>query len=125
MKKEVKPTESELAILKILWQKQTASVREVHESLSENKDAGYTTTLKLMQIMYEKGYVVRDDSHKVHLYKPKLNQEQTQQQFLGKMIDTLFAGNSTSLVLQALGSNEHTAEELDKIQELINKLKQQ
>ncbi len=123
MKKEIKPTENELAILKILWQKQEASVREVHESLSENKDAGYTTTLKLMQIMYEKGFVVRNDNQKVHLYKPALNQQKTQTQFLGKMIDTLFAGNSTNLVLQALGSNKHTPEELEQIQQLLNKLK--
>lgn len=123
MKKEIKPTENELAILKILWQKQEASVREVHESLSENKDAGYTTTLKLMQIMYEKGFVVRNDSQKVHLYKPALSQEKTQTQFLGKMIDTLFAGNSTNLVLQALGNNKHTPEELEQIQQLLNTLK--
>lgn len=123
MKKEVKPTENELAILKILWQKEEASVREVHESLSENKDAGYTTTLKLMQIMYEKGYVVRNDSQKVHVYKPVLNQQKTQSQFLGKMIDTLYAGNSTNLVLQALGNNQHTKEELEQIQQLLNTLK--
>lgn len=123
MKKEIKPTENELAILKILWQKQEASVRDVHECLSESKDAGYTTTLKLMQIMYEKGYVVRNDSQKVHMYKPVLNQQETQQQFLGKMIDTLFAGNSTNLVLQALGNNKHSQEELAQIQSFLNKLK--
>lgn len=123
MEKEIKPTQNELAILKILWQKKEASVREVHESLSESKDAGYTTTLKLMQIMYEKGFVQRNSNQKVHLYKPALNQQQTQKQFLGKMIDTLFAGNSTSLVLQALGNNKHTPEELQQIQELLNELK--
>ena len=86
------------------------------------KDAGYTTTLKLMQIMFEKGLVTRDDSNKTHIYQPAVTKEKTQKQFLTKMIDSLFSGSSTELVLQAIGSKT-SEEELDKIQNLINELK--
>lgn len=121
--KNIKPTESELDILKILWANKKSTVREVHEILALNKDVGYTTTLKLMQIMHEKGIVERDDSSKVHIYTPAINQENIQQKFLGKMIDTLFCGNSSQLVLQALGTHDHTTQELDAIQQLLNTLK--
>lgn len=123
--KQNKPTESELEILRILWDKQAATVREVHEILSMHKDSGYTTTLKLMQIMFEKGLVKRDDSSKTHIYKPNVSQEITQQQFMGKMIDTLFGGSSTKLVMQALGNHNASKEELDEIQQLLNQLKKQ
>jgi predicted transcriptional regulator len=125
--KYVKPTESELEILNILWQKDTATVREVHEYLSKSKDVGYTTTLKLMQIMHDKGLVKRDESMRTHIYQPAVNREKTQKHLLDKMIDTLFGGSSTQLVLQALGSGEQkiSAEELDKLQTLINNLKKQ
>jgi len=123
--KTVKPTESELEILRILWDKEKATVREVHESLSEHKDAGYTTTLKLMQIMFEKGIVKRDDSNKTHIYQANISRENTQQQFVGKMIHTLFSGSSSQLVMQALGSNRHSAAELEEIQQLLNNLKKQ
>ena len=89
--KKLKPTESELEILKILWNKENATVREVHEELSKNKDSGYTTTLKLLQIMFEKGLVTRDDSNKTHIYQPAVTRQKTQKQFLDKMINTLFA----------------------------------
>jgi len=118
-----KPTESEIEILSILWDRKLATVREVHEELLKNKEAGYTTTLKLMQIMFEKGLVTRDDSSKTHIYKPFVNKEKTQKQFLNKMIDSLFSGSSTELVLRALGNKNTTDEELDKIQGLIKELK--
>lgn len=121
--KTSKPTESEIEILSILWDRKMATVREVHEELLKNKDAGYTTTLKLMQIMFEKGLVTRDDSSKTHIYKPFVNKEKTQKQFLNKMIDSLFSGSSTELVLRALGNKNTTDEELDKIQGLIKELK--
>ena len=125
--KYVKPTESELEILNILWQRDNATVREVHEELSKSKDVGYTTTLKLMQIMHDKGLVRRDESMRTHIYQPAVNREKTQKHLLDKMIDTLFGGSSTQLVLQALGSGEQelSAEELDQIQTLINNLKKQ
>lgn len=118
-----KPTESELDILRFLWQNQQASVREVHEELATTKNVGYTTTLKLMQIMHDKGLVVRDNTSKVHIYKPNVTQENTQQQFLSKFIDTLFSGSSTQLVMQALGNHIPTLEEIDEIEQLLNELK--
>jgi BlaI family transcriptional regulator, penicillinase repressor len=124
--KYVKPTESELEILQILWQKDMATVRDVHEELAKSKDVGYTTTLKLMQIMHEKGLVKRDESMRTHVYQAAVNKERTQKHLLNKMIDSLFGGSSTQLVLQALGSGEQvSAEELEKIQTLIDNLKKQ
>lgn len=118
-----KPTESELEILAVLWDRKNASVRTVHEELSKSKDAGYTTTLKLMQIMYEKKLVTRDDSSKTHIYAPAVTREKTQKQFLNRMIDGLFSGSSAELVMQALGNSNTTNAELDKIQQLIDELK--
>ena len=125
--KYIKPTESELEILQILWTKGIATVREVHEELTKTKEAGYTTTLKLMQIMHEKGLVKRDDSMRTHIYQPAVNKERTQKHLLSKMIDTLFGGSPTQLVIQALGDDKHTAspEELEKIQLLLDGLKKQ
>jgi len=125
--KYIKPTESELEILQILWQNGTATVRDVHEELAKTKDAGYTTTLKLMQIMHDKGLVKRDESMRTHVYQPAVNKERTQKHLLDKMIDSLFGGSSTQLVLQALGSGEQkvAAEELAQIQTLLDNLKKQ
>ena len=121
----IKPTESELEILQVLWAKQTASVRDVHEELSKTKEAGYTTTLKLMQIMHEKGLVKRDDSIKTHIYQAAVSREKTQKHLLGKMIDGLFGGSPTQLVLQALGNHKASEEELNQIQQVLNNLKKQ
>jgi BlaI family transcriptional regulator, penicillinase repressor len=123
--KYIKPTESELEILQVLWDRGLASVREVHEELSKTKEAGYTTTLKLMQIMHEKGLVKRDDSVKTHIYQPAVSREKTQKHLLGKMINTLFGGSTTQLVMQALGNHKASADELDEIQKLLNNLKNQ
>lgn len=122
--KAIKPTESELEILQILWSKGLATVREVHEDLASTKDVGYTTTLKLMQIMHEKGLVKRDDSMRTHVYQAAVNKEKTQKHLLGKMIDSLFGGSPTQLVIQALGEHKTSPEELEKIQVLLNQLKQ-
>jgi predicted transcriptional regulator len=121
--KYVKPTESELEILQIIWDKGLATVRDVHEELAKAKDVGYTTTLKLMQIMHEKGLVKRDESMRTHVYQAAVNKEKTQKHLLTKMIDTLFGGSSTQLVLQALGEQKATPEELEQIQTLLNNLK--
>lgn len=123
--KLIKPTESELEILQILWTKGNATVREVHEELSKSKDAGYTTTLKLMQIMHEKGIVKRDDSMRTHIYQAAVSKEKTQKHLLGKIIDNLFGGSPSQLVMQALGDETHKAspEELEKIQTLLDSLK--
>ena len=121
--KTIRPTESELEILQTLWAKGLATVREVHEDLAKTKDVGYTTTLKLMQIMHEKGLVKRDDSMRTHVYQAAVNKENTQKHLLSKMIDSLFGGSSTQLVIQALGENKASPEELEKIQALLDNLK--
>lgn len=123
--KNVKPTESELEILQVLWSKENATVREVHEELAATKDVGYTTTLKLMQIMHDKGLVSRDDSSKTHIYKAIVSKEKTQKHLLGKMIDNLFAGSPAQLVMQALGNHKTSKDELNEIQNLLNTLKKQ
>ncbi len=123
--KYIKPTESELEILQVLWTRELASVREVHEELSKTKDVGYTTTLKLMQIMNEKGLVKRDDSVKTHIYQAAVSKEKTQKHLLNKMIDGLFGGSPTQLVLQALGNHKASDQELEEIQHLLNNLKKQ
>jgi len=123
--KTIKPTESELEILQILWSRGIATVRDVHEEMAQVKDVGYTTTLKLMQIMHEKGLVKRDDSMRTHIYQAAVNKERTQKHLLGKMIDSLFGGSPTQLVIQALGEHKASPEELEKIQSLLNALKKQ
>ena len=121
--KVLKPTDSELEILQVLWDKGDATVREVHEHLIETKDCGYTTTLKLMQIMFEKGLVLRDDSNRTHVYKPNVTREKTQKQLLNKMVDALFSGSHSQLVMQALGSHSLSRKELDEIQQLLDSYK--
>lgn len=123
--KNTKPTESELEILRVLWEKENATVREVHEVLAASKDVGYTTTLKLMQIMHEKGLVSRDDSSKTHIYQPIVSREKTQKHLVGKMIDNLFSGSPAQLVMQALGNHKTSKDELEEIQQLLNSLKKQ
>ncbi len=123
LRKNNKPTESELEILQILWQRDFSTVRDVHEVLSKTKETGYTTTLKLMQIMFEKKLVTRDDSAKTHIYQPAVSRQKTQKQFLDKMINGLFSGSSTQLVLQALGNQKASKNELEEIQKYLDDLK--
>lgn len=123
--KNTKPTESELEILGILWEKGACTVREVHEVLEKIKDAGYTTTLKLMQIMHEKGFLNRDTSSKTHVYTAAISQEGTQQQLLNKMIDSVFNGSASQLVMQALGHHKSSKEELDKIRQYLDDIENQ
>lgn len=121
--KFMKPTEGELEILQVLWKKQHATVREVHEEIIKNKDAGYTTTLKLMQIMFEKGIVSRDSSSKVHVYRPIATKENTQSILVNKMIDSLFGGSPAQLVMQALGNHKASKEELEEISNFLKSIK--
>lgn len=123
--KYIKPTESELEILRVLWEKGPSTVREVHEVLGQSKDAGYTTTLKLMQIMHEKGLLERDTSSKTHIYSSAVSQENTQRQLLDKMIDTVFNGSASQLVLQALGNHKSSKEELEKIKQYLDEIEKQ
>lgn len=115
----IKPTESELEILQILWQLGKATVRQVNDELSKIKDVGYTTTLKLLQIMHEKHIVSRTDEGRYHLYKAAIGEEQTQQLLLEKFVDATFRGSATKLVMQALGNQEVSLDELDEIKKLI------
>ena len=119
-----KPTESELEILTVLWKHESATVRTVHEELSKTKEAGYTTTLKLMQIMHEKGLVTRDTGNKTHIYTPAVSKEKTQTRIVNKMILNLFGGSPTDLVMQALGGNKTSDEDLQRIERLIVSLKE-
>ena len=120
--KNTKPTEGELEILQVLWDRQSATVRDVHEELLKLKDSGYTTTLKLMQIMFEKGLVIRDSTNKTHIYQPNVSKEKTQNLFLNKMINILFSGSSAQLVMQALGNHKTSKEELDEIRNYLNSI---
>lgn len=115
----IKPTESELEILQVLWGKGEATVREVHDELTKNKAAGYTTTLKLMQIMFEKGLVERDSTQKTHIYKAAYSQEQAQTNALDKILSTVFQGSTADLVIQALGQHRASREEIDAIKDYL------
>jgi len=117
----IKPTDSELEILQILWNKRDCTVRDVHEELLKTKDAGYTTTLKLMQIMHEKGLVERDATAKTHVYKAVATQEQAQKTALDKIISTVFKGSTAELVIQALGNHRASSDEIDAIKKYLQK----
>ena len=116
---EIKPTESELEILQVIWKKGQCTVRDVHDELSKNKDAGYTTTLKLMQIMHDKGMVERDTTSKTHLYKALVSREQAQQTAIDKIISTVFKGSTSDLVIQALGHHRASKDEIDAIKDYL------
>lgn len=118
-----KPTESELAILNVLWDRGPSTVRDVHEALYRGEGAGYTTALKLLQIMHAKGLVLRDDSERAHVFRAAVSKERTQTRFLRDIVQRVFDGSPSQLVLQALGSSPRaTREELDEIRALLDKL---
>lgn len=119
----IKPTDSEMEILQVLWEKGQSSVRDVYEAL-DKKNVGYTTILKLMQIMHDKGMVVRDTSSKTHQYKAALEKEHTQGQFLDKMIDAVYNGSTARLVMQALGNDRTSRKELEEIKEFLKNLEE-
>jgi predicted transcriptional regulator len=114
-----KPTDSELAILRVLWTRGPSTVRQVAEVL--DREAGYTTVLKLMQIMTEKELVVRDESERTHVYQAAYTEDQTQRQLVSDLLDRAFDGSAAKLVLQALATNKTSPEELDEIRKLLNK----
>ena len=122
MSKNTKPTEKELEILQILWGKEGVSVKDVHEEMGGEEANGYTTILKLLQIMHEKGLVTRQKSGKLHLYKAVPTQENTQQQMVDKMISTVFQGSAMQLVMSALGNKKSSKEELKEIRKYLEKL---
>ena len=117
------PTEAELDILQVLWERGPCTVREVHESLYGDDGAGYTTALKLMQIMHTKGLVERDDSQRAHVYRAAINKQRTQKRYLADMVQRLFNGSASELVLHALGSHPGASrEELKEIRALLNRI---
>ena len=120
--KPIKATEKELEILQIVWGKEAVSVKEVHEALGGDEANGYTTILKLLQIMHEKGLVTRQKSGKLHLYKAVHSLENTRQHLLEKMIHTVFQGSASQLVMSALGNKKSSKEELRQIKEYLEKL---
>ncbi len=117
-----KPTESELEILSLLWELKEASVRQIHERLSQTKDTGYTTTLKTMQIMYTKGMVTRDEENRSHIYRPATNQQETQKSLLKNLMSTAFGGSSKKLVMQALGQDNPSKDEINEIRAFLDQL---
>jgi predicted transcriptional regulator len=119
---EKKPTDSEMEILQIMWRLGSCTVRDVHEELIKNKEAGYTTTLKLMQIMHEKSLVDRDTSSKSHIYNATLNQDKVEKQLVGKMIDDVFSGSASRLIMQALGNHRASEKEIEEIKKYLNDL---
>ena len=117
-----RPTDAELAILRVLWQRGASTVREVHEAMTRTSDSGYTTTLKLLQIMTDKGLVVRDESQRAHVYEAAASEQRTQRQLLGDLIDRAFGGSPAKLVMQALPGSKASAEEMRQIRQLLERM---
>ena len=115
-----KPTDAELAILRVLWDRGPSTVRQVHEVLAADRQAAYTTALKLLQIMTEKGLVERDERDRTHVYRARLSEETTQRQLLRDLLDRAFGGSSSKLVMQALATKRASAEELRDIRKAID-----
>ena len=119
MKSLPRPTDSELAILQVLWENGPSTVRFVNEQLNLEREVGYTTTLKLMQIMSEKGLVSRNTATRTHIYEAALTEREAQRNLLNKFVDTAFRGSAVKLVMQALGNHKTSKEELEAIKALI------
>ena len=114
-----RPTDAELSILRVLWERGPCTVRQVHDVLSRERPTAYTTALKLLQIMTEKGLVRRDETERTHIYHPRLTEEQTQRQLVRDLLDRAFGGSASKLVMQALAARRATPEELGEIRKLI------
>ena len=118
-----RPTEAELDILRVLWERGDSTVREVHDALYGDDGAGYTTALKLMQIMHAKGLVERNDSQRAHVYRAAVSKQRTQKRFMAEMVQRLFNGSPSQLVLHALGDHPRASrDELRQIRELLNRI---
>jgi len=117
-----KPTEAELEILQVLWEHGPSTVRFVNDLLSKQKNVGYTTTLKIMQIMADKQLLNRDTTGKTHIYKVAISQQKTQQQLIDKLMASAFGGSAMKLVMQALGNKKSTAAELNEIRAFLDQL---
>lgn len=121
-KKTIRPTDSELEILQILWDRGPSTVREVNNQINREKNAGYTTTLKIMQIMTEKGLLSREKDSRTHIYTPVPDMITTRGALLDRFLESTFSGSASSLVMQALGNHNASSEELHEIKELIEQL---
>jgi predicted transcriptional regulator len=117
-----RPTDAELAILRVLWERGPSTVRDVHDDLNRHTATGYTTVLKLLQIMTEKGLVVRDEAQRAHIYESRYSEQKTQRQLLAHLVDRAFGGSSAKLVLQALSGRKTNADELNAIRNLLDRL---
>jgi BlaI family penicillinase repressor len=115
-----RPTDAELAILGVLWERGPSTVRQVHEALADTRDTGYTTTLKLMQIMADKGLVTRNETARTHVYSAIAGEEQTQRQLVKDLVDRAFGGSAATLVLRALSEEGASDAELSEIRKLID-----
>jgi predicted transcriptional regulator len=120
-----RPTDSELAILRVLWERGPSTVREVHDELNRAQDSGYTTVLKMLQIMTEKGLVVRDESNRAHVYSSHLSEQKTQRQLLGDLIERAFGGSPAKLVMQALSAKKASAEDLSAIRSVLDQMEEE
>src|SRR5919199_2972681 len=120
-----KPTDAELAILRVLWQRGPSTVRKVHEVLGRERPTAYTTALKLLQIMTEKGLVERDERDRTHVYRARFTEEQTQRQLVRDLLDRAFGGSASKLVMQALASRRASPDELREIRRAIDSARQE
>ena len=123
-KKNQKPTDAELEILGTLWEIGPATVRQVHDRLSQTRDIGYTTVLKLMQIMTEKELVTRDETNRSHLYRAKRRAEVTQKQLIADLVQRAFGGSTEKLVMRALAAKKTSREEIAQIRKMLDELEE-
>lgn len=125
----IKPTEAELEVLQVLWKHGPSNVRFVNETINQNRstedEVGYTTTLKVMQIMFEKGLLKRDESARTHIYKVAVSEESTQKSLVDKLLDTAFGGSALKLVMQALGNRKTSQKELQEIKNLLSQIEKE
>jgi BlaI family transcriptional regulator, penicillinase repressor len=121
MKKAVRPTDAELSILLVLWERGPATVKQVHDAVSRTRAVGYTTVLKFMQIMVEKGLLTRDASTFAHTYRAAIPQERTERTLVADLLDRAFAGSTSRLVLRALAAKKASPEELAEIRKILRK----
>ncbi|RYF73972.1 MAG: BlaI/MecI/CopY family transcriptional regulator [Cytophagaceae bacterium] len=118
----IRPTDSELEILHVLWKHGPRTVRQVNDELGQQREIGYTTTLKLMQIMHEKGLLTRSEDAKSHVYTAALGEQEARQTMIDRFLETTFRGSASQLVMQVLGRHKASADELDEIKKLLNNL---
>jgi BlaI family penicillinase repressor len=121
-RRNLRLTDRELTILRILWDNGPSTVRQVNEAMNKDQDTGYTTTLKLMQIMTDKGLLCRDDSQFKHIYKPAVTEEKAQKQLVGDLLEKAFSGSAEKLVMRALSAKKVSAKEMEKIRKMLDEI---